>query len=159
MALLRTKLNIPRIYSDLLERPRLTVWLNEGTQNKLVLVSAPAGFGKTTLLSSWAAKAAVPVAWLSLDERDNDPVRFWSYFVAALQTLPFGDAKRTNLGNTAIGMLQSQQAPPIESILTELLNDIATASSQDFVLVLDDYHNISDQSIHNGLTFLVDQPG
>jgi LuxR family maltose regulon positive regulatory protein len=140
MAILRTKLNIPRIYSDLLERPRLTARLNEGVQNKLVLVSAPAGFGKTTLLSSWAAKAAMPVMWLSLDERDNDPVRFWSYFVAALRTLVFGDDSRTN-GDTAIGMLQSQQAPPIESILTELINDIS-AYSRDFVLVLDDNHPI-----------------
>jgi LuxR family maltose regulon positive regulatory protein len=115
---LHTKLNIPRIYSDLIERPRLTARLNEGTQNKPVLVSSPAGFGKTTLLNSWVAKAVLPVAWLSLDERDNDPVRFWSYFVAALQTIPFGGAKLLKIVSIIETLLLYNSAHIVHTFLT-----------------------------------------
>jgi len=85
--LLTTKLYIPPVRPNLVSRPRLIERLNEGITRKLTLISAPAGFGKTTLLSKWVSSCRHPVAWLSLDERDNDPARFWTYFVAALQTI------------------------------------------------------------------------
>jgi LuxR family transcriptional regulator, maltose regulon positive regulatory protein len=100
---------------------------------KLTLISASAGFGKTTLVSEWIADCARPVAWLSLDERDNDPVRFISYLVSALQTIKEG------IGEGLLAALQSPQPPSTESILTTLLNEIA-AIPDNFILVLDDYH-------------------
>jgi len=96
--LLETKLYVPPVRPEMVQRPRLIERLNAGLHRKLTLISAPAGFGKTTLLSEWVADCGRPVAWLSLDEGDNDPTRFWAYFVAALQTLalslPKGKPKR-----------------------------------------------------------------
>jgi LuxR family transcriptional regulator, maltose regulon positive regulatory protein len=155
MHLLRTKLYIPHTRTDLLERPRLTLKLNEGLKRKLILVSAPAGFGKTTLISSWVTKIDNPVAWVSLDENDNDHQSFWTYLVAALQTLPMDNSLRANVGKMSLAMLQSQETPPVESIITELLNDITTIQD-DFVLILDDYHIITNHLIHHGLAFLID---
>jgi LuxR family maltose regulon positive regulatory protein len=134
--------------------------LNEGLHCKLTLISAPAGFGKTTLVSEWVAGCKQPVAWLSLDEGDNDPARFLTYFVAALQTLPpkTGGAK---LGEGLLAALQSLQPSSIESILTTLLNEI-TSIPDHFVLVLDDYHRIDSEpidaskSVDDSLTFLLD---
>ena len=102
--------------------------LNGGLRRKLTLVSAPAGFGKTTLLGEWVAGRGHPAAWLSLDEGDNDPARFWLHFIAALQTL------FPNMGDGAMDALQSPQLPAIESILTSLLNEL-TALPDDFVLI------------------------
>ncbi len=130
-------------------RLRLIARLNEGLTRPLTLISAPAGFGKTTLLSEWIPRSERCVAWLSLDEGDNDPIRFWIYFIAALQKL------KTTLGESILPLLQSPQPPPLELILTTLLNDIATFPDN-FALVLDDYHLIETQSIHANLTFLLD---
>ena len=106
-----------------------------GFARKLTLVSAPAGFGKTTLVTEWLSRLEHPVAWLSLDEEDNDPARFLSYLVAALQTVD------PDVGQAAQAMLQSSQPPAPESLLASLINDIA-ATSRPFLLVLDDYHLI-----------------
>ncbi len=135
--ILATKLYIPPPRSGVVLRPRLIERLNEGlaTGRKLTLISASAGFGKTTLVSEWVTSCGQPVAWLSLDEGDNDPARFLTYLVAALQTI------RANIGEGLLGVLQSPQPPPIESILIALINEI-TAVPDHFVLVLDDYHAI-----------------
>ncbi len=148
--LLATKLYIPPVRSNIVLRPRLTGRLNEGQARKLTLISAPAGFGKTTLLNEWLAQCGRPAAWLSLDDRDNDPARFLAYLVAATQTIA------PNVGKQVMSALQSPQAPPIESVLTALLNDIAASVTNDFTLVLDDYHTIDSKPIDHALSFLLD---
>ncbi len=147
--ILATKLYIPPSRPNVVFRPRLIERLNEDFHCKLTLISAPAGFGKTTLVSEWIARNERPTAWLSLDEGDNDPARFLAYFVAALQTI------EANIGQGVLSALQSPQPPPGEVILTALLNEI-TAISDDFVLVLDDYHVIDAKSVDNALTFLLE---
>ena len=147
--LLRTKLYIPRIRSNLVSRPRLIERLNTGLDKKLTLIAAPAGFGKTTLLSEWIPQCTRKVVWLSLDENDNDPARFWVYFIISLQQL------RQNLGSDALGLLQSPQALPITSVLTSIINETA-AVSEEFAVVLDDYHVIDFQPIHDALAFMID---
>jgi LuxR family maltose regulon positive regulatory protein len=119
-------------------------------RHKLTLVSAPAGFGKTTLLSEWIADCQRSTAWLSIDEEDNNPVRFWSHFIAALQTLA------SNIGEGFLDILQSSQLPSIESILTPLLNEIASIS-EDFILVLDDYHALDSKQVDSALVFLIER--
>jgi LuxR family maltose regulon positive regulatory protein len=150
----------------MVSRSRLIKELNAGLPgqsghfaHKLTLISAPAGFGKTTLLSEWTATAGRPVAWLSLDEGDNDPTRFWVYFVAALRTIP--SLSETGVGESALAMLQSPQPPSMETVLPALINDIAAVSQHDhdgpsYVLILDDYHEIEAQPIHEGIAFLLD---
>src|SRR6476620_3094431 len=128
--MLATKLYIPPPRPNVVSRPRLIERLNEGLHRKLILISAPAGFGKTTLVSEWVAACEVPVAWLSLDDGDNDPTRFLTYLVAALRTIA------PNIGKGVLGMLQSPQTPPVESILTALLNEITTVPDN-LVVVLD----------------------
>jgi LuxR family maltose regulon positive regulatory protein len=158
--ILATKLYIPPPRPKVVLRPRLIEQLNEGLQlnegfgRKLTLISASAGFGKTTLVSEWVASCErrdpkVHVAWLSLDEGDNAPARFLTYLVAALQTI---DA---DIGKGMLGLLQSPQPPPTESILTDLLNEIATVPDS-FVLVLDDYHVIDSRPVDQALTFLLE---
>jgi LuxR family maltose regulon positive regulatory protein len=147
-SLLFTKLYIPPSRPNLVLRPRLTERLNAGLQCKLTLISAPAGFGKTTLVSEWIASCGRPVAWLSLDEGDNDPVRFISYVVVALQTV------KTGIGEGLLAALKSPQPPSPEVILTALLNEI-TAISDNFILVLDDYHVIDSKPVDDALTFLL----
>jgi LuxR family maltose regulon positive regulatory protein len=147
--ILATKLYIPPLRPNVVIRPRLLERLNEGLHRKLTLISAPAGFGKTTLVSEWVEGIEQPTAWLSLDEGDNDPTLFLTYLVAALQTIA------ATLGEGVLGVLQSPQPPPTESILTALLNDLTTISDQ-FVLVLDDYHVIDAKPIDHALTFLLD---
>ncbi|MHC4432679.1 MAG: LuxR C-terminal-related transcriptional regulator [Planctomycetota bacterium] len=173
--LLRTKLYIPPARPELVPRPRLIERLNAGTRSgrKLTLVSAPAGFGKTTLVSEWIGNwgsgigklgnqvASQPLhsnpqspisnpkfAWLSLDESDNDLTRFLAYLIAALQTI------EADVGKGAMSALQSPQTPPAEAILTATINEI-TALPDRIVLVLDDYHLIDAQPIHDALTFLL----
>ncbi len=146
---LATKLYIPPPRPKVVLRPRLIEQLNEGLHRKLTLISAPAGFGKTTLVSEWVSGCQRPVAWLSLDEGDNDPPRFLTYLVAALQTIA------AHIGKGVLGVLQSPQSPPTESILTALLNEVATVPDN-FVLVLDDYHVIDSKPIDNALTFLLE---
>jgi LuxR family transcriptional regulator, maltose regulon positive regulatory protein len=116
--LLSTKLFIPPVRKNLVPRPRLVERLNEGLEGKLTLISAPAGFGKTTLVSEWLVGSQRPVAWLSLDEEDSEPLRFLTYLVAALQTIS------PNIGKGFLAILQSPQPPSTESILTILLNEI-----------------------------------
>jgi LuxR family transcriptional regulator, maltose regulon positive regulatory protein len=160
--ILATKLYIPPPRPKIVPRPRLIERLNEGLVmgRKLTLISASAGFGKTTLVSEWIAGSGRPVAWLSLEEEDNDPTRFLTYLIAALQTLPLKNGE-SNIGARALAVLQSSQPPSTESILTTLLNDITTISDS-FLLVLDDYHLIDSQpvdaamSIDGALAFLIE---
>ena len=149
--ILATKLYIPPPRSKTVLRPRLIERLNEGlsSSHKLTLISAPAGFGKTTLISEWGTVCDRPVAWLSLDEGDNDSTRFMTYLIAALQTI------MTNIGAGVLGVLQSPQPPSTESTLTALLNEIATIPDP-FILVLDDYHMIDAKSVNDALTFLLE---
>ena len=143
---------MPRAQPNLVPRPRLGELLAEGMNRKLTLVSAPAGFGKTTLLSEWLTMHSgegYPVAWVALDEGDNDPARFLSYLVAALQTVTEG------VGEAALVSLHSPQPPPIEPILTALINEV-DAIPNDFALVLDDYHLVEAESVHDAVTFLLD---
>jgi LuxR family transcriptional regulator, maltose regulon positive regulatory protein len=149
--LLETKLHIPRWRRSLVARPRLSERLSRGAESALTLVSAPAGFGKTTLLAEWLAVAAAgerSVAWLSLDQRDNDPALFWTYLVAALNTGVPG------VGSGALSVLQPPQ-PPNEAGLVALLNDL-DAISNDVVLVLDDYHVIDARDVQDGMAFLLE---
>src|SRR5713226_3132990 len=147
--ILATKLYLPRLRPNVVSRPRLIARLNEGLHRKLTLIAAPAGFGKTTLVSAWVEGIEQPTAWLSLDEGENDPARFLAYLVAALQTIA------ATLGEGVLGVLQSLQPPPPEAILTALLNDLTTIQDQ-FVLVLDDYHVIDAKPIDQALTYLVE---
>ena len=149
--LLETKLHVPRWRRDLVARPRLSDRLSRGAESALTLVSAPAGFGKTTLLAEWLAIAAADgraVAWLSLDPRDNDPALFWTYLVAALKTAAPG------AGAGALSLLQPPE-PPGEAGLVTLLNDL-DAISDDVVLVLDDYHVIDARDVQDGMAFLLE---
>jgi LuxR family maltose regulon positive regulatory protein len=151
-----TKLYIPSSRPDLVARPRLIDRLNEGLRGKLTLISAPAGFGKTSLLSAWSEQTTLPVAWLSLDEYDDDPNRFWQYVVAALQTACLEPAKAAaHLGATAQKILQSDRQTAIEPLLVSLVNDIA-AHGEPLLLVLDDLHTITDPAIFAGLDFFLD---
>jgi LuxR family maltose regulon positive regulatory protein len=204
--LLTTKLFSPPLRQEMVLRPRLIARLNAGLNRKLTLISAPAGFGKTTLLSEWIStlvlqngadmgvkkdpriqglqpKTCKGVAWLSLDERDNDSRRFWTYVVSALQMIT------PELGSTTLRLLESQPVvPPLsltssphrvekevsheprprkaietdrtEAALTALINEIAAAQqdggNHPLILVLDDYHTIKEEAIHAGFTFLID---
>ncbi|MEI7847525.1 MAG: LuxR C-terminal-related transcriptional regulator [Chloroflexota bacterium] len=149
--ILATKLYIPPPRPKIVARLPLIEKLNEGLSagRKLTLISAPAGFGKTTLLAEWGVGCGRPIAWVSLDEGDNDPVRFLTYLVAALQTL------QPNVGEDVLRILQSPQPAPIESILTALLNEITTIPDN-FILILDDYHLVDAKAIDNALTFLLE---
>jgi LuxR family transcriptional regulator, maltose regulon positive regulatory protein len=147
--ILATKLYIPSPQPKVVLRPRLIERLNEGLHRRLTLISAPAGFGKTTLLGEWLAGCERPAAWLSLDEADSDPTRFLAYLVAALQTIA------VDIGEGVLGALKSPQPPPAESLLTTLLNEIATIED-DLALVLDDYHVIDAKLVDDALTFLIE---
>jgi LuxR family transcriptional regulator, maltose regulon positive regulatory protein len=160
-SILATKLYIPPPRPSIVHRSRLIERLNDGLQRTpgVILISAAAGFGKTMLVSDWISalttgpspsgrEEGVRVAWLSLDEGDNDPARFLVYLVAALQTIA------PKVGEGVLSALQSSQPPPSEVLLTALLNDITTLG--EVVLVLDDYHAIESQPIDEALTFLVD---
>ena len=150
-SLLLTKLYVPPPRSNLVLRPRLVEQLNKGLSSgrKLTLISAPAGFGKTTLVSEWVAgpRDCPPkqvcgnsVAWLSLDEADNDPARFISYLVAALQTIKPG------IGESLLPALQGPNLYQSKPLLTSLLNEISNIPEH-FVLILDDYHSIDSQPV------------
>jgi LuxR family maltose regulon positive regulatory protein len=160
MPILATKLYIPPPRPKIVPRPLLIERLNESLHRKLTLLSAPAGFGKTNLISDWVTsfqglEPKVGVAWLTLDEGDKDLTRFLAYLVAALQTIA------PNIGASVLGVLQSPQPPPAESILTALVNEI-TAIPDNFVLVIDDYHILDagpgegSASVDEALTFLLE---
>lgn len=168
--ILATKLYIPPPQLKAIPRPRLIKRLHAGLSHKLLLISASAGFGKTTLVSEWVNDLRMDVgddpirnpqsaignrvAWLSLDEDDSDPIRFLVYLVAALQTI------EPTLGKGVAAALQSPQPPPTEAILTALLNEIAAASTGSiqtpFLLILDDYHRVDATAVDQALTFLLD---
>lgn len=148
--LLVTKLAIPLVRSDVVARVRLTNQLQLGIQRPLTLIAAPAGFGKTTLLSTWLEHAPLLAAWVSLEPDDDDLPRFWSYVFTALERVHPGR------GASALNLLQvSDSLPPIETVLTVWINDLA-ALPQEVALVLDDYHLITAQSIHRSVTYLLD---
>jgi LuxR family maltose regulon positive regulatory protein len=147
---LATKLHIPRPRPHLVLRSHLISQLEQGTERSLTLVSAPAGFGKTTLLAQWLTESGTPAAWVSLGPEDNDPTSFLSYLIAALQTL---DAK---LGTRALAMLRTPQPPSPEAVMSVLVNDLTSRGAADFALVLDDYHVITDENIQRGMTFLLE---
>lgn len=152
---LATKLYIPPLRPNFVFRPRLLKRLNDGLHRKGTVISAPAGFGKTTLVSEWIAGCERPAAWLSLDEGDHDPKRFLVYFVAALQTLANSLPSYNSMGAELFNLIQSPQPPPTETILTILLNEIADSPGK-FVFVLDDYHLLKSRAIDNILTFLLE---
>ena len=147
--LLQTKLFALPARPLTIPRPHLFKKLNIGLSGKLTLVSAPPGFGKTTLVSSWLEQVEQPSAWFSLDSRDNDPNRFLTYLLAALQKID------DSLGQAAFALLDSPQSPPPEIVLTLLINNLATLS-QAIILVLEDYHVINNLEIHKSLAFLLD---
>src|SRR4030042_3879213 len=149
--LLSTKLNRPLARKNLVTRLGLIQRLNEAWRldKKLCLVSAPAGYGKTTLAVEWLEGLQTRTSWLSLDRADNDPTRFLFYIIAALQLIDQQIGKKTGT------MLQAGQPLPPEVILTSLINEIA-CSSEPFILVLDDYHLIEALPIHQQLEFLID---
>jgi len=161
--LLATKLYVPPARPNRVPRPRLVARLNEALDMgaRLILLSAPAGFGKTTLLSAWLGdegERAVRLwaGWISLDEGDNDPARFTAYLIAALQTFD------PRIGEGMVGVLQGPQPPPLESLLTVLVNDLASlpagdaATSLAYILVLDDYHLIKAGPVHQVVSFLLE---
>ena len=149
LPLLQTKLYIPPPRLNLVARPTITAKLRAGALHPLTLIAAPAGFGKTTLVSEWIAQTRASGAWLSLDDDDNEPTRFLTYLIAALQR------QQPEIGAAAQGLLTAPQAPPPKAILTLLLNDLSTLAAP-LVLVLDDYHLITTPAIHEALAFFVD---
>ncbi len=151
--LLVTKLAIPPVRSDLVARPRLTDQLQLGIQCPFTLIAAPAGFGKTTVLSTWLEDAPFSVAWVSLESGDDDLIRFWSYVFAAQERVHPGS------GASALALLQRsdpQRPPPIETILTVWINGLVALPNEEVVLILDDYHLITAPPIHQSVTYLVD---
>src|SRR5262245_11057532 len=147
--LLATKIGIPTIRPDLLPRSQLIGRLEEAASRDVVLVSTPAGFGKTTLLASWAKRTERPLTWLSLDPDDNDPGRFWRYIVAAVERLHNG------IGKQAFSLFNASAQPTPKAIVTALLNELA-ARPDELVLVLDDYHLIESHAVHDSLAFLLE---
>lgn len=148
MLILETKLHIPQPRPNRVFRAGLIKKLNEGLQGKLTLISAPAGSGKTTLLSEWVNGCEQKIVWLSLDSQDNDQGRFLAYLIAAFQTIS------PDFGNEVLKSTNSPEPLPIESILTLLINEIGSFSS-DVIFVLDDYHLIHAEPIDNVLNFLI----
>jgi ATP/maltotriose-dependent transcriptional regulator MalT len=148
--LLATKLHMPRPSARLVHRSLLDERLADGMTGALTLISAPAGFGKTTLLSDSLTRSATPVAWLSLEREDNDLVGFLTYVIAAFRTLD------QEIGRTSLALLQSSTSATVEPMLALLINDLVSVKLPSFVLVLDDYHVIEDPAIHHAITFLVE---
>src|SRR5512145_450895 len=146
--LLHTKLMPPRLPSAVIQRERLLTRLDAGLTRKMSLVTGPTGFGKTTLVRLWLESRDFPSAWVTLDEHDNDPVRFWTYVCSALRTLDPG------LGKVTLSMLTSPQPPSPVPLLTPLINDLARLDTRS-VLVLEDYHAIKSTEIHDGISFLI----
>jgi LuxR family transcriptional regulator, maltose regulon positive regulatory protein len=148
--LINTKIYVPGLRNGLVARGDLIKRLKEGLSRPLTLVSAPAGYGKTTLLSELASQ--MPIAWLSLDEGDNDPVRFWSHCIASLQE------RLPHFGDNVLQILTCFESPSMRPLLVELINEMtgARARSQSAVIILDDYHLIENQNIHRDLEFLLE---
>jgi LuxR family maltose regulon positive regulatory protein len=138
-----TKLFIPQVRPRRVARSRLVDSLNEGVSRKLTVVTAPAGYGKTTLLSEWANQSHIPVAWISLDGADNDEDRLVTYFVAAIQAVSEG----SGMGEIVLAMRQSPQPLPLQTVIAAMINEMADYG-QEFALVFDDYHAIDAQPVH-----------
>jgi len=151
--LLSTKFYIPALRAEWVSRRRLLERLDEGRRlgRGLTLVAAPAGYGKTSLIATWARQGDWPAAWLSLDENDDDPIRFWTYAIAALQTV------RPDVGETTLAMIRAMPPSPIDAALTALINELAEDPAP-VVLVLDDYQVIRTPAIHDGVAFLIEYP-
>jgi LuxR family transcriptional regulator, maltose regulon positive regulatory protein len=147
--IIATKLFKPALRPEMIRRPHLIARLDQGRQQQLILVSAPAGFGKTTLVSEWVSGCGCPAAWLSLDSEDNDPTRFLSYLLSSLQMI------QENTGNGISGMLESSQPPQPEFVMTILLNEISSFPAH-FYLVLDDYHVIDAKPVNDAFAFLLE---
>jgi len=147
--LLRTKLHKPQVRSDWVRRPRLEKQLEQGMERKLTLVSAPAGFGKSSLVASSLSESDRHATWLSLDEGDSDPIRFWTYVIAAVQ------AVEQDVGAEASEIISSSQLRRTDPAVISFLNDISELT-HDLILVLDDYHLIEAEQIHDGLNFLLE---
>lgn len=152
MTLLKTKFYIPPMRPNLVHRPRLMIQMEEALhlQHRLTLISARAGSGKTTLVIEWLHQQERPSAWLSLDENDNDPQRFFSYLVGALRQMG-----KTTISHTELGGLGTSAIPSADPLIAELINDIATSSTS-FILVLDNYHAIRNDWIHSAIGFLIE---
>ena len=150
-ALLATKLHVPGLQPGFVPRPRLVEALGEGLARQLILVCAPAGFGKTAVLADWARLGRWPVAWLSLDAGDNDPARFWRHAVAAL------DRARPGIGERVGLLLGPPASVSFGRLVTALVNELADQSGEDdLTLVLDDYHLVSSEPVHASLEFLLE---
>ena len=147
--LLATKLYLPRPRPDLVTRPRLYARLDAGLHAALTLVCAPAGFGKTTLIAEWLRREGHPAAWLGVDAGDSDPIVFMRYLVAMLQTVA------PDVGTVVLSLLQSPQLPPLDMLMTLLLNDLVSLP-QNTILVFDDYHIVTTPAIHQTLALLLD---
>jgi len=147
--LIRTKLHLPFTRSELVSRPRLQVRIAEGLRGPLTLITAPAGFGKTTLVASSIVKCGLPIAWLSLDKDDNEVERFLGYLVAALQETD------NTIGSGAVQLLAAARQALPEEVMTNIINDLDTAGN-DIVMVLDDYQFISSQAVHEEVAFLLE---
>ena len=147
--MLLTKLHIPQPKENVVHRSGLFEKLNEGLNRKLILVSATAGYGKTTLVSDWLNQINIPTAWYSADDRDNDPYEFLTFIISAIQTL------HKNIGNKSLDLLNSPGTTELEYILELLINDILTVKS-DFLLVVDNLHLISSKEIYKILSFIIE---
>jgi len=146
--LLQTKLMPPRLLSAVISRDELLARLDAGLTKKVSLVTAPTGFGKTTLVRMWIDSRDFPSAWVTLDDHDNDPTRFWTYVCSSLRTLD------SALGKATPSMLMASQPPLFESLLTPLINDLSQLS-EPYVLVLEDYHVITSTEINEAVSFLI----
>ena len=146
---LSTKLFIPPIKHPFVVRERLNSLLDTSCHQKLTLVSAPAGFGKSTLVASWLEETSQKAAWLSLDKQDNSPIRFWSCIIKAIQSL------EPEIGQNSAEIAQSTQLRDIEPVVVNLLNDLAVENIT-LLLIIDDYHVIDSQDIHTSLSYFLE---
>jgi LuxR family transcriptional regulator, maltose regulon positive regulatory protein len=146
--LLSTKITVPRARTGLVARPDLARRIDDATSCDLCLMCTPPGFGKTTQLATWAATTSRPLAWLALDEDDNDPVRFWRYVVAALRQVS------PDIGRRASALLTTPGNVAVDAVVTALINELA-GRGDEITLVLDDYHVIVEHQIHHGVSFLL----
>ncbi len=150
---LRTKLFIPPVGPDIVIRDRLAARINEGIQRSLTFISAPAGYGKTTLLANWANGCGMPVAWVSVDEGDNEPARFLTYLVTALENALPEPGRRAC--RPILSVLQSPRPFSLQSVLAMLINELSTAPHK-AILILDDYQFLTNQAIHDAMAFMLE---
>lgn len=148
--LLQTKLFVPQLRPSLVPRPQIIEKLNQGLSGKLTLISAPAGFGKTTVVNEWAMAVDMPTVWLSLDEEDSDPIRFWRYFIAGLQTIHAG------FDEQVLHLFEHAPPPPLKTAVTTLINEISQFPDH-IIFVLDDYHLIRSETVHDALAYLLER--